>query len=134
MKEWIFPVLTGVGIEGMLVLIYLGVARWLSPNKNAMGEATGRAGFPGSKPGKIIRITWTSWLKGWLERMFLVFLLLAGFEGAAIIVFGAIKLGTRVDRDKEEKVSNDYFLVGNIISIAAGVTIWLLFKDLISLR
>ncbi len=62
----------------------------------------------------------SSWLKGFIERAFLVFALLAGFENA-LILFAAIKLGTRLNSDTESKISNDYFLIGNLISIAAAI-------------
>ncbi len=36
-----------------------------------------------------------------------------------IIFFGAIKLGTRLHEDNQNKISNDYFLIGNMISVGA---------------
>jgi hypothetical protein len=54
-------------------------------------------------------------LKGLLERL----LLLLGFVLAIptiVVFFGAIKLGTRLKADEKEKISNDYFLVGNVVS------------------
>ena len=53
--------------------------------------------------------------KGWLERLFLFLCLVYGMPHA-LIAFGAIKIGTRVN-DKENKVSNDYFFVGNMASL-----------------
>jgi hypothetical protein len=68
-------------------------------------------------------------VKGWLERLFL-FLCLAYGLPHALIAFGAIKIGTRVN-DKENKVSNDYFFVGNMASLLLVIfyyAIWLRLK------
>jgi len=59
-------------------------------------------------------------LKGMLERLVLVIGLLAGYPHV-ITAFGALKIGTRI-REGENKVSNDYFLVGNLISILAAIS------------
>jgi hypothetical protein len=67
--------------------------------------------------------------KGWLERLFL-FLCLVYNLPHALIAFGAIKIGTRVN-DRENKISNDYFFVGNMVSLLLVVlfyVIWLRFK------
>ncbi len=114
-------------IEALLVFVFFFVAKWLTPREKAPPTTDDVAA---AKPGKI-KIGFTSWFKGLIERLFLVFMLLAGFEGAAIVVFGAIKLGTRLDNDKDTKVSNDYFLIGNLLSIAAATGIYLLVKDFI---
>jgi len=92
-------------------------------------------------------------VKGWLERTFL-FLCLVYNLPHALIAFGAIKIGTRVndggedhnedgddkgdesDKNKDEdeedhkspKVSSDYFFIGNIISLLLVVlyyAVWL---------
>lgn len=65
-------------------------------------------------------------IKGWLERFFL-FLCLVYNLPHALIAFGAIKIGTRVN-DKKNKVSNDYFFIGNIISLILVIlyfAVWL---------
>jgi hypothetical protein len=54
-------------------------------------------------------------LKGLLERL----MLLSGFILAIptiVVFFGAIKLGTRFKTDEKERISNDYFLIGNVVS------------------
>jgi hypothetical protein len=56
--------------------------------------------------------------KGVLERSFLTISLLLGYENI-LLVFGALKLGTRLEKDAELDVSNDYFLIGNLLSISA---------------
>ena len=68
-------------------------------------------------------------LKGWLER-FIILLGLASSLPTILIFLGAIKLGTRLKEQQESKVSNDYFLIGNITSIATGILEFLLFKEL----
>lgn len=55
-------------------------------------------------------------LKGILERLFLIIGLLCGYP-QVIIAFGALKIGTRFQ--KNSKISNDYFLIGNFISLIA---------------
>lgn len=58
-------------------------------------------------------------LKGMLERLVLIVGLMAGYPHV-ITAFGALKIGTRIS-DGNNKVSNDYFLVGNLISILAAI-------------
>jgi hypothetical protein len=55
--------------------------------------------------------------KGILER-FVVFIgLILGFQ-SIVILFGALKIGTKIKPDEtNEKISNDYFLIGNFLSI-----------------
>ena len=55
-------------------------------------------------------------VKGILERAVLYIGLLHGFP-QILIAFGALKIGTRLHEDKQTKISNNYFLVGNLISI-----------------
>lgn len=113
-NPWLI-VLFWVLIELLLVLIFRIVSKWLNSREG----------------NKSLKNNLTSWLKGFLERMFLVFLFLAGFQSGALILFGAIKLGTRLDQDKVQKISNDYFLIGNFVSIAASVGIYLLLRNIV---
>jgi len=65
------------------------------------------------------KITRTSILKGVIERFFVVttvFLDLA----SALTLLGALKIATRI-KDAEDKVSNDFFLMGNLVSILFGI-------------
>jgi hypothetical protein len=55
-------------------------------------------------------------VKGILERAVLYIGLLYGFP-QILIAFGALKIGTRLHEDKQSKISNNYFLVGNLLSI-----------------
>jgi len=57
-------------------------------------------------------------IKGEIERLFL-FLSLAYNFPHALIAFGAIKIGTRIKPDK--KISNDYFFIGNIVSLLISI-------------
>jgi len=58
--------------------------------------------------------------KGWLERAFICFGLLIELQ-IVIIFFSALKLGTRLNDDNPSKVSNDQFLIGNILSLTAAI-------------
>ena len=62
--------------------------------------------------------------KGLLERFF-VYMCLVNDLPHALTVLGALKLGTRLDADKQHAVSNDYFLIGNIISITFAIGYYL---------
>ncbi len=64
-------------------------------------------------------------VKGIIERLFL-FLALAYGLPHALIAFGAIKIGTRIRPD--EKISNDYFFIGNMISLTISVGYFALWK------
>ena len=57
-------------------------------------------------------------LKGVMERLVLYTALIHGYPHM-LIAFSAIKLGTRLtpEQEEEKKISNTYFLVGNLISI-----------------
>ena len=56
--------------------------------------------------------------KGVLERLFLIIGLVLGYP-QVIIAFGALKIGTRFQRSSS--VSNDYFLIGNFISLLTAI-------------
>lgn len=66
--------------------------------------------------------------KGILERLFLIIGLLTGYPHV-IIAFGALKIGTRFQ--KNNKVSNDYFLIGNFISLLIAILFTVLVKELV---
>lgn len=67
-------------------------------------------------------------LKGALERGCLFFSLFLGFP-QMLIAFGALKVGTRLGKDKDSKVSNDYYLIGNLISIFLVFLVFFLCRD-----
>ncbi|MCC5933358.1 MAG: hypothetical protein LAT75_06895 [Candidatus Cyclonatronum sp.] len=74
---------------------------------------------PGEKRGISI-------FKGVLERLFLITGILLGYP-QVIIAFGALKIGTRFRNSEKGKVSDDYFLIGNLVSLLAVMLfIWVL--------
>lgn len=77
-----------------------------------------------------------STIKGMLERLFMTYSLCQGFPHV-LTLFGALKLGTRLKRaDKEdtpenikkEAAYNDYYLIGNLISVGLSIFYYTLFK------
>lgn len=64
---------------------------------------------------------------GILERSVLFIGLLYGFQ-SIIIMFGTIKIATRIKDDNKERVSNDYFIVGNLLSVLFVFISLFLFK------
>ena len=65
--------------------------------------------------------------RGILERVVLFTGLLFGFP-QILIAFGALKLGTRFSTEQESRISNDYFLVGNLISILLALVYTIIVK------
>lgn len=63
--------------------------------------------------------------KGILERLTIFFCLVISLP-QVLIVFGALKIGTRLDKTKE--ITNDYFLIGNFISILISAIYYYLHK------
>ena len=59
---------------------------------------------------------WESVLKGILERTTLLVGLLAGFPHV-LTAYGALKISTRLSEDQKNRISNTYFLTGNLLSI-----------------
>jgi hypothetical protein len=49
--------------------------------------------------------------------------------GHALVFFGALKFGTRIKVD--DKVSNDYFLIGNLVSVGLVIVTILVMNDII---
>ncbi len=75
------------------------------------------------------KINGISIFKGVLERIFIV----ASFHfnmTSALTLLGALKIATRI-KDTEDKVSNDFFLVGNLISVLFGIGYYVIWKELI---
>ena len=73
------------------------------------------------------RISIRSILKGILERTFIVVTLYHNMA-QALTLLGALKIATRI-KDSEDKVSNDFFLVGNLISVLFGIAYYVIFKE-----
>jgi len=80
-------------------------------------------------PAKTDSARKASVLKGILERAVLFMGLLNGFP-QILIAFGALKLGTRLYKEKESEISNNYFLVGNLISILMAIIYTIITKHL----
>lgn len=59
--------------------------------------------------------------KGMLERLVLFVALILNFS-QVLILFGTLKIGSRFD--KNVKVLNDYFIVGNFSSILISLFYW----------
>ena len=77
---------------------------------------------------KRLGLDFRSIAKGILERGFLVMALLLGYPHA-LTFFSALKLATRLKReDKPDENFNDYYLVGNLISVAAAMGYTELFR------
>ncbi len=61
---------------------------------------------------------WRSIAKGVIERLFLYISILQNFP-QSLFIFGAIKVGTRLESDKTKRVSTDLFIIGNFLSVLA---------------
>jgi hypothetical protein len=64
-----------------------------------------------------------SLVKGWIERLFLVIALYFNYPHA-LTVFSALKLGTRLKRDDrahDETRFNNFYLIGNFVSVMAAM-------------
>jgi|GEM_PF-415211 len=67
--------------------------------------------------------------KGALERLCLFLALYLGFP-QMLIAFGAFKVGTKLGNDC--RISNDYYLVGNLVSIILVFIVYLLCRDFLN--
>lgn len=88
------------------------------------------------KPIRKKGIDYMSISKGVIERAFLMFGFLNNLPHV-ITLFGALKLGTRLKHgDKEESEAglkteslyNDYYLIGNFVSVFVSIVYFLMFK------
>lgn len=66
-----------------------------------------------------------STFKGVMERLVISVFLISNFP-PILIVFGTLKLGTRISDHKE--IKNDYFLIGNLSSILVALIYFYAFK------
>lgn len=64
--------------------------------------------------------SWRSIAKGVIERLFLYISILQNFP-QTLFIFGAIKVGTRLESDKSKRVSTDLFIIGNFLSVLAVI-------------
>src|SRR5882672_8970163 len=74
------------------------------------------------------KINAVSILKGILERIFVVVSLWFAMT-QSLTLLGALKIATRI-KDNEDKVSNDFFLIGNLISVLFGIGYYVLLNEL----
>lgn len=63
--------------------------------------------------------------KGVMERFIIAVFLISNFA-PILIVFGTLKLGTRLSEHKD--IKNDYFLIGNLSSILIAIVYFYIFK------
>jgi hypothetical protein len=75
------------------------------------------------------KITGLSIFKGLLERTFVVVTL--NFDMiSALTLLGALKIATRI-KDTEDKISNDFFLIGNLTSVLFAVGYFVMVRKMI---
>lgn len=83
-------------------------------------------------------IDYKSLIKGWVERAFLTYSLLSGYPHS-LTLFGALKLGTRLKHSentstdegkKKEEAYNNYYLIGNLISVSLSIIYVNLIKNI----
>ncbi|MEM9856470.1 MAG: hypothetical protein AAF843_03910 [Bacteroidota bacterium] len=67
-------------------------------------------------------------IKGLSERFFIAFSLTMGYP-QALTFFAALKIATRIQND--HKVSNDFYLLGNLLSVILGIVYSQLYANLI---
>lgn len=74
------------------------------------------------------KITLNSVLKGVFERFFVAYALFLGYP-QILTLFAALKIATRIK--DESKISNDYYFIGNLISISLAIIYTELIKSYI---
>ncbi len=81
-----------------------------------------------------VGLNFKSILKGAVERLFLTISLLCNYPHA-LTLFSALKLATRLKRkDMDEEIENkfnDFYLVGNMVSVIVAMGYVALFKQII---
>jgi hypothetical protein len=58
--------------------------------------------------------------KGILERL-VIFIGLISDYSTVLVMFGALKLGTRLHDEGNKSISNNYFLIGNFVSVLIAI-------------
>lgn len=86
--------------EAGAVLVFYLLARWNTAPEN-------RKGF-----------SFRNVVKGWAERAFLVYALVAGYP-QALTLFAALKIATRIKDDAS--ITNDFYLLGNLVSVSLAI-------------
>ncbi|MEM0896416.1 MAG: hypothetical protein AAGJ79_05980 [Verrucomicrobiota bacterium] len=113
----------GLYLIGALIFLFIEVVFAL-PFFRYVRRKLGPEGNPADDNAALQAI-----LMGWIERAVLLLGLLAGLPHI-ITAFGALKIATRLDQQRASKISNDYFLVGNLCSIAFAILAFILTKSL----
>jgi hypothetical protein len=72
------------------------------------------------------RLSFRGLFKGWVERGFLVYAFISGYP-QALTLFAALKIATRIKDD--ERISNDFYLIGNLISVCLSIIYAQLLSD-----
>ncbi|RUA33088.1 MAG: hypothetical protein DSY77_10965 [Bacteroidetes bacterium] len=72
------------------------------------------------------KISFSSIMKGILERAFICFSLLVGYPHV-LTLFAALKIATRIKDDS--KISNDYYFIGNLVSVSLAILYTLLIEQ-----
>ncbi len=94
--NWLLLVVAYLVMESIINLVFHFVSRKLKSDENRK----------------------LSVFKGVLERIFVITGLMLGYPHV-IIAFGALKIGTRFQGSS--RITNDYFLIGNFISLLAAL-------------
>lgn len=86
---------------------------------------------------KKIGIDFTSIIKGFIERMFLMIFLFNDYS-SALTFYSALKLATRLKHEEKDTIGNkesnenrfnDYYLIGNLVSVSAALGYVYLLKN-----
>ncbi|WOK08902.1 hypothetical protein [Imperialibacter roseus] len=109
MNHWISIILVLVGGEALSVLLFWILSKIF----------TGKDGAGISK---------RSVFKGMVERLFLFFALTHDLPHV-LTLLGALKIATRIK--DENKISNDYFLVGNLLSISLAIAYFIIWREVL---
>lgn len=100
MHSLLIAILLILGAELLAVFLFYLLAKWVGTEKHKN------------------QINVRSIIKGVFERGFLTFAL-ANTLPQALTVFAALKIATRIKGD--EKITNDFYLLGNLLSIMMAV-------------
>lgn len=101
MNNYLLVISIIVGTEFLITIIFKLLSKW-----------------NGTSNKELNKINFSSVFKGFIERSFVTFALIQEFP-QIFTVFAALKIATRIKDD--ERVSNDFYLIGNIISITLAI-------------
>lgn len=81
---------------------------------------------------KKIGLDFRSIIKGFIERVFLMIFLYNDYA-AALTLYSALKLGTRLKHEESEARENkfnDYYLIGNLVSVTVALMYVYMYKNI----